>query len=269
LQATLQEVQQQYKETQEMLVKEREAAKKAAEVAPVVKEVPVIDTELMNKLRDENDKLKTLVSSLEKKIDDTEKKYEETNKISEERLQKAMDAETKIVDLNMAMLRLQEKLSNMESEEKVQRQALLSSPVKSMSEHLSIPIVPKNLENGFHEVEDPKEPQSAPPAIKDYGNGDPKLRKSCVDRQLENVDALIDCVSKNLGYCGGKPVAAFTIYKCLLHWKSFEAEKTSVFDRLIQLIGSAIEVIWNLYCGLSALLEPEVQLDFFYIYIYI
>uniref|UniRef100_A0A0D9Z050 Myosin motor domain-containing protein n=1 Tax=Oryza glumipatula TaxID=40148 RepID=A0A0D9Z050_9ORYZ len=242
LQATLQEVQQQYKETQEMLVKEREAAKKAAEVAPVVKEVPVIDTELMNKLRDENDKLKTLVSSLEKKIDDTEKKYEETNKISEERLQKAMDAETKIVDLNMAMLRLQEKLSNMESEEKVQRQALLSSPVKSMSEHLSIPIVPKNLENGFHEVEDPKEPQSAPPAIKDYGNGDPKLRKSCVDRQLENVDALIDCVSKNLGYCGGKPVAAFTIYKCLLHWKSFEAEKTSVFDRLIQLIGSAIEL---------------------------
>jgi len=31
----------------------------------------------------------------------------------------------------------------MESEEKVQRQALLSTPVKSMSEHLSIPIAPK------------------------------------------------------------------------------------------------------------------------------
>ncbi|KAF6164990.1 hypothetical protein GIB67_005359, partial [Kingdonia uniflora] len=29
--------------------------------------------------------------------------------------------------------------------------------------------------------------------------------------------------------------------KCLLHWKSFEAERTSVFDRLIQMIGSAIE----------------------------
>jgi len=29
-----------------------------------------------------------------------------------------------------------------------------------------------------------QEPQSAPPAIKEYGNGDPKLRKSCVDRQL-------------------------------------------------------------------------------------
>ncbi|KAK1603409.1 hypothetical protein QYE76_016522 [Lolium multiflorum] len=241
LQAALQEVQQQYKETKDILVKEREAAKMVAEIAPVIKEVPVIDTELMNKLRDENDTLKTLVSSLEKKIDDTEKKYDETNKISEERLKKAMDAESKIDDLNMAMLRLQEKISNMESDEKVQRQALLSTPVRSMSEHLSIPIVPKNLENGYHEVEEPKEPQSAPPVLKDYANGDPKLRKSSAEKQLENVDALIDCVAKNLGYCEGKPVAAFTIYKCLLHWKSFEAEKTSVFDRLIQLIGSAIE----------------------------
>lgn len=49
--------------------------------------------------------LQTLVSSLEKKIDDTEKKYQETNKISEDRLKQAMEAETKIVDLNMAMLR--------------------------------------------------------------------------------------------------------------------------------------------------------------------
>jgi myosin-5 len=49
--------------------------------------------------------LQTLVSSLEKKIDDTEKKYQETSKVSEERLKQAMDAETKIGDLNMAMLR--------------------------------------------------------------------------------------------------------------------------------------------------------------------
>ncbi|KAG5020346.1 hypothetical protein JHK87_016201 [Glycine soja] len=60
----------------------------------------------------------------------------------------------------------------------------------------------------------------------------------------ENVDAhaLVNCVMKNIGFHHGKPVAAFTIYKCLLHWKSFEAERTSVFDRLIQMIGSAIEV---------------------------
>lgn len=59
----------------------------------------------------------------------------------------------------------------------------------------------------------------------------------------ENVDSLIKCVRQYLGFSHGKPIAAFTIYKCLLHWRSFEAERTSVFDRLIQMIGSAIEVV--------------------------
>lgn len=63
----------------------------------------------------------------------------------------------------------------------------------------------------------------------------------------ENVDALIKCVTQDIGFSEGKPVAAFTIYKCLLHWRSFEAERTSVFDRLIQMIGSAIEVILYKY----------------------
>lgn len=60
----------------------------------------------------------------------------------------------------------------------------------------------------------------------------------------ESVDALLKCLTQDLGFSEGKPVGAFIIYKSLLHWKSFEAEKTSVFDRLIQLIGSAIEVTW-------------------------
>lgn len=62
----------------------------------------------------------------------------------------------------------------------------------------------------------------------------------------ESVDILIKCVGQDLGFSEGKPVAAFTIYKCLLHWNSFEAEKTNVFDRLIHMIGSAIEVTFNI-----------------------
>ncbi|ONK70923.1 uncharacterized protein A4U43_C04F2910 [Asparagus officinalis] len=114
-----------------------------------------------------------------------------------------------------------------------------------MSEHLSIETTPtKNLDNGHYDAEEPKapiEPQSAPPALKNYANSDPKLRRSFIERQHESVDALINCVVQNLGFSEGKPVAAFTIYRCLLHWKSFESEKTNVFDRLIQMIGSAIE----------------------------
>jgi len=49
-------------------------------------------------------------------------------------------------------------------------------------------------------------------------------------------------VTKDLGFSEGKPVAAFTLYNCLVHWKIFELDKTSIFDHLIALIGNAIEV---------------------------
>ncbi|KAM3708426.1 hypothetical protein ACB098_02G097000 [Castanea mollissima] len=230
LQFALEEIQLQFQEAKTLLIEELEAAKKAAEQAPIVQEVPVIDHEIVNKLTAENEQLKALVNSLEKKIDETERKYEETNKISEERLKQALDAESKIIELKTSMQRLEEKLSDMETGDQVLRhQALSNSPVRKMSEHLAIPTP---LENGHHE------PQSAVPAKK---FGTESFRKSQIERQHESVDALIKCVTQDLGFSEGKPVGAFTIYKCLLHWRSFEAERTSVFDRLVQLIGSAIE----------------------------
>ncbi|XP_023769253.1 receptor-like protein kinase HERK 1 isoform X2 [Lactuca sativa] len=57
----------------------------------------------------------------------------------------------------------------------------------------------------------------------------------------ENVDALIACATADRGFNHGIPVAASTIYKCLLHWKYLEAEKTNIFERLIQIYISAIE----------------------------
>ncbi|CAN7140611.1 unnamed protein product [Brassica rapa subsp. narinosa] len=58
----------------------------------------------------------------------------------------------------------------------------------------------------------------------------------------ENQELLVTCISENLGFAGGNPVAACLIYKCLLHWRSFELEETNIFDRIIQTIASAIEV---------------------------
>jgi myosin-5 len=58
----------------------------------------------------------------------------------------------------------------------------------------------------------------------------------------ESVDTLINCVVENVGFSEGKPVAAITIYKCLLHWRIFETDRTNVFDRLIQIFGSAMQV---------------------------
>lgn len=242
LQSALQDMQLQFKEAKAMLEKEREAAKRAVEKVPVIQEVPVVDHVMLEKLTSENEKLKAMVSSLEKKIDETEKKYEEANKISEERLKQALEAESKIIQLKTAMQRLEEKFSDIETENQILRQQAFVTPVKKKSEHPPTPAT-ERLENGNHPSEENKvnEPQSATPVKKFGTESDSKFRRSLAERQHESVDALISCVTMNIGFNHGKPVAAFTIYKCLLHWKSFEAERTSVFDRLIQMIGSAIE----------------------------
>ncbi|TQD87475.1 hypothetical protein C1H46_026987 [Malus baccata] len=232
LQSALQEMQVQFKETKAMLEKECEALERAEKVVPLIQEVPVIDHGLMEKLTNENEQLKALVNSLEIKIDETEKKYEEANKMSQERLKQALEAESQIIKLKTNMQRLfelEEKFADIESENKILRRQQISTPIKRAHEHPPIPPIPET-----------QEPQSATP--KKFGTeSDSKLRRSFVERQHESVDALINCVVKNIGFSQGKPVAAFTIYKCLLHWKSFEAERTSVFDRLIQMIGSEIE----------------------------
>nr|GMD12224.1 myosin-6-like [Ipomoea batatas] len=243
LQSALQDLQVQFKETNELLVQERESAKKAAEKLPIIQEVPVIDHELMNKLTAENERLKTMVSSLEKKIDETEKKFEETNKLSEERLKQVMEAESKIVNLKSAMQRLEEKVFDMESENKILRKQALLTPAKQISEPstLSKNCYSTQLSDAYQlDVWYLQELPSVSPA-KIFETPDNKSRKPPTDRQHEDVDALMNCVMKDIGFSQGKPVAAFTIYKCLLHWKSFEAERTSVFDRLINMIGSAIE----------------------------
>ncbi|KAJ4785543.1 myosin [Rhynchospora pubera] len=55
----------------------------------------------------------------------------------------------------------------------------------------------------------------------------------------EGIEALIDCAVNRVGMVHAKPVSAFTIYNCLLNWKSFQAEKTCVFDQLLQMLDTA------------------------------
>ncbi|GBG59947.1 hypothetical protein CBR_g66753 [Chara braunii] len=54
-------------------------------------------------------------------------------------------------------------------------------------------------------------------------------------------EALFDCLMQDVGFSKDHPVAAVIIFKCLLQWHSFEAERTNVFDRIINAIQTAIE----------------------------
>ncbi|KAG4126290.1 hypothetical protein ERO13_D10G147201v2 [Gossypium hirsutum] len=227
------------KETKEMQNKEGQTAKNIA----VTQEVPVTNDVLVKKPAAENEGLKetkelplkesAAASSTSEQVPTTqgipvtsdeltkkltaenerlkalvsslEQKIEETEKKYEETSKHAMEAESKIIELKTAMQRLEEKILDIETEDQILRQQALLSASNSKTSETAATSAP--LEND----------------------------------QQENVDTLLKCVSQNLGFSQEKPVAAFTIYKCLLHWKSFEAEKTSVFDRLIEMIGSALE----------------------------
>ncbi|KAK8612986.1 hypothetical protein V6N13_104309 [Hibiscus sabdariffa] len=209
------------KETKQLPNTESGDASSTAEQVPATQEVPVINDESMKKLTAENEQLKAQVSSLEKKIDETEKKYEESSK-------QAMEAESRIIVLKTAMQRLEEKILDIETEDQVLRkQALLSASGSKLAEPTATSSPRENDQQA----------QTSPGSSKiSLGREDSKTGK-----QKENVDTLLKCASQNLGFSQEKPIAAFTIYKCLLHWKSFEAEKTSIFDRLIEMIGSALE----------------------------
>ncbi|KAL7168541.1 hypothetical protein ACSBR2_038886 [Camellia fascicularis] len=76
---------------------------------------------------------------------------------------------------------------------------------------------------------------------RDLSEVEDKPQKSLNEKQQENQELLIQCIGQHLGFAGNRPIAACIIYKCLLQWRSFEVERTSVFDRIIQTIGHAIE----------------------------
>ena len=48
-------------------------------------------------------------------------------------------------------------------------------------------------------------------------------------------------VAGDLGFHGGRPLAALVIFRSCLQWKTFQADRTQLFDRIINAMGSQIE----------------------------
>ncbi|XP_061371367.1 myosin-9-like isoform X2 [Gastrolobium bilobum] len=235
-------------ETNAMLIKERENANKAIEeAAPVIKETQVLveDTQKIETLTAEVESLKTSLESEKQKADDFERKYNEALVWSEERGKKLEDTEKKVRQLQESLTRLEEKITNLESENQVLRQQAVSmAPNKFLSgRSRSIMQVLLIAESGHIAVEakTPLELHSPSMNQRESSEVEDKPQKSLNEKQQENQELLIRCIAQHLGFAGNRPIAACIIYKCLLHWRSFEVERTSVFDRIIQTFGHAIE----------------------------
>ncbi|MQL92688.1 hypothetical protein Taro_025315 [Colocasia esculenta] len=249
LQETFHEMQLQVEEAHAMVIREKEAARKAIEEAPpVIKETPVLvhDTEKVDALTAEVESLKTLLLLERQSADSMKQAFAEADAKNKELVEKLGDAERKVDQLQDSVQRLEEKLSNVESENQVLRQqALAISPTgRALSARPKTTIIQRTPDNGNVFNGETKPTLDLTPVlhnVKEMETED-KPQKSLNEKQQENQDLLIKCISHDLGFSGGRPIAACVIYRCLLHWRSFEVERTSIFDRIIQAIGSAVEV---------------------------
>ncbi|XP_078432138.1 myosin-17-like [Wolffia australiana] len=248
LHEALQEMKRQVEEAQSLVIKEREAARRAIEEEPpVIKEAPVLvhDIEKIGALTTQVESLKASLRLESQQKDLARQACTEAEARANDLAKNLADTERKSDQLQETIQRLEEKLSNLETENQVLRQqALAISPTgRALSARPKTTIIQQRTPDGgsafYGEL---KLPLDFTPAntVRDL-DVEEKPQKSLNEKQQENQDLLIKSISRDLGFSGGKPVAACLVYKCLLQWRSFEAERTTVFDRLIQCIGSAVE----------------------------
>ncbi|KAJ4768361.1 myosin [Rhynchospora pubera] len=231
LRKQLLEMQIQVQNAEAAIRKEREATKKAiAEAPPIVKETPIPgeDTTKVDPLTAEVEQLKALLQAEREACEAARKAQEESLKRNEELVKKVEVAEKEMERLQDTVQRLEEKNLNLEEECKVlwQQAIVMSDTAKKMA------MLPnRNLFQAMaQKLADRKEIEP-----------EEKPKISLNEEQQENQELLIKSISQDLGFSRGRPIAACLMYECLLHWRSFEVERTSIFDRIIQIIGTCIE----------------------------
>ncbi|KAL7238287.1 hypothetical protein ACSBR2_004402 [Camellia fascicularis] len=276
LQSALHEMQGQLDEAHAAIIHEKEEAKLAIEQAPpVIREVPVVNNSKVEELTLQNEELEGEITELKKRVEEFEQKYSEVENESKARIKEVEDSQIKVSQLQQNIERLELNLSNLESENQVLRQqALVASTNEELSDEMKI------LKNKIRDLESENEllrsqkivveqittPERVQLQSKCFNNGHqteehhqstkaehqtPKeteplvpilaKQRSLTDRQQENHDVLIKYLVEDKRFDKGRPAAACIVHKTLIQWRSFEAEKTNIFDRIIHTIRSSIE----------------------------
>ena len=63
------------------------------------------------------------------------------------------------------------------------------------------------------------------------------------EQRTADQEKLLGAISDNLGFVDGRPVAAVVVFRCCLHWKTFQADRTPLFDRIIATMGSQVQAV--------------------------
>ncbi|CAI7810485.1 unnamed protein product [Closterium sp. NIES-53] len=202
----------------------------------------------------ENEKLKEALEA----SDSRAAAMEEVIARREERIR---ELEDDVVTLKGECGRLQEHLQGMEREFQVLRRQSLSmatatangaapgglhAPQRAPSGRLSSALFGMAAHGGAAVA--PSPPPVGLPAAREAANkvaasqeAEMKRHHVLAERQQADQDAVLQFVVSDLGFDNNRPVAACVLYRALLHWRSFDAEQTNVFDRIIQTMSVAVD----------------------------
>ncbi|KAM7275184.1 hypothetical protein ACFE04_017050 [Oxalis oulophora] len=199
-----------------------------------------------SELKKENTLLKSSMDALEKKNTALELELMKERKDNKDTIEKLQEVEQKCSLLQKNVQSLQEKLSHLEDENHILRQKALASP-KGYRSGFASAFSDKFSGALSHPAADRKPGFESPTPSKlivpfAQGFSESRHSKLTADRQQENYEFLSKCIKEDLGFRGGKPVAACTIYKCLMHWRAFESERTTIFDYIIAGINDVLKV---------------------------
>lgn len=61
------------------------------------------------------------------------------------------------------------------------------------------------------------------------------------EQRAADQEKLLAVITENLGFHNHRPVAAVLIFRSCLQWKAFQADRTSLFDKIINTMGGQIE----------------------------
>ncbi|KAF8723303.1 hypothetical protein HU200_021824 [Digitaria exilis] len=173
--------------------------------------------------------------SLKEKNAEMEQELLIAQKCSHDNMDKLQDVEKNYVHLRDNLKNLEGKISNLEDENHLLRQKALN-------------LSPRHSRTGSHHIgASPCSPsplfESSPVKLAPLPHNltEPRRSRMNSDRHEDYHDVLQRCIKDDMGFRKGKPVAACIIYKCLLHWGVFEAERTTIFDFIIHTINTILK----------------------------
>ena len=80
------------------------------------------------------------------------------------------------------------------------------------------------------------------------------------EQRTADQERLLTALRSDLSFVGDCPVAAVLVFRCCLHWKAFQADRTPLFDRINQAMGEQVEMLQEDNGRLSYWLSNTVAL---------